>query len=236
MNTHAKCMMDLLQIIKYAVKQNKLPSAKMVELEFDTRREETDSIYLTEEEILQLLELKDFDEPVHEVVRDIFALGCFTGMRFSDYSTIDTTAIRNNRLEFVQKKTGNKVTLPIHPVVNTILKKYNNVLPLVPKNNEFNRIIKIVGEKLPCLHVPFTKQVTYKRELKEFVAMKYLYLQTHTARRTFCSNEYLRGTDPLIIMSISGHKSHKSFMRYIKVSGDQFADKLEKIWAERIKY
>ena len=81
----------------------------------------------------------------------------------------------------------------------------------------------------------FTKQVTYKRELTEFVAMKYSYLQTHTARRSFCSNEYLKGTDPLIIMSISGHKSHKSFMRYIKVSGDQFADKLEKIWNERLE-
>ena len=233
MNTHAKSMMDLLQIIKYAVKQKRMPAAKMVELEFDTRREETDSIYLTEEQILEMLEIKDFDEPVHEVVRDVFVLGCFTGMRFSDYSSIDTTAIRNNRLEFVQKKTGGKVTLPIHPVVNTILKKYNNVLPPVPENNEFNRIIKLVGEKLPSLHVPFTKQVTYKRELTEFVGMKYTYLQTHTARRSFCSNEYLKGTDPLIIMSISGHKSHKSFMRYIKVSGDQFADRLEKIWAER---
>lgn len=233
MNTHAKSMMDLLQIIKYAVKQKRIPAAKMVELEFDTRREETDSIYLTEEQILEMLGIKDFDEPVHEVVRDIFVLGCFTGMRFSDYSSIDTTAIRNNRLEFVQKKTGGKVTLPIHPVVNSILKKYNNALPPVPENNEFNRIIKLVGEKLPSLHVPFTKQVTYKRELTEFVGMKYTYLQTHTARRSFCSNEYLKGTDPLIIMSISGHKSHKSFMRYIKVSGDQFADKLEKIWALR---
>jgi len=233
MNTHAKSMMDLLQIIKYAVKQKKIPAAKLVEFEFDTRREETDSIYLTEYEILELLKINEFDDPIHETVRDVFVLGCFTGMRFSDYSTIDTSAIRNNRLEFVQKKTGGKVTLPIHPVVKTILKKYDNILPLVPENNEFNRIIKIVGEKLPCLHVPFTKQVTYKRERTEFVAMKYSYLQTHTARRSFCSNEYLKGTDPLIIMSISGHKSHKSFMRYIKVSGDQFADKLEKIWAER---
>ena len=141
--------------------------------------------------------------------------------------------VRNNRLEFVQKKTGGKVTIPIHPVVNTILKKYDNLLQLVPENNEFNRIIKIVGEKLPCLHVPFIKKVTYKRQLTEFVAMKYSYLQTHTARRSFCSNEYLKGTDPLIIMSISGHKSHKSFMRYIKVSSDQFADKLEKLWADR---
>ncbi len=233
MNTHAKSMMDLLQIIKYAVKQKKIPAAKLVELEFDTRREETDSIYLTENEILQLLEIKDFDDPVHEQVRDVFVVGCFTAMRFSDYSSIDPSAIRNNRLEFVQKKTGGKVTVPIHPVVNAILKKYDNALPKVPKNNEFNRIIKLVGEKLPCLHVPFTKQVTYGRELKELVDMKFNYLQTHTARRSFCSNEYLKGTDPLIIMSISGHRSHKSFMRYIKVSGDQFADKLEKIWAER---
>jgi site-specific recombinase XerD len=233
MNTHAKSMMDLLQIIKYAVKLKKIPAAKMVELEFDTRREKTDSIYLTEDEILQLLEIKDFAEPVHEHVRDVFVVGCFTAMRFSDYSTIDPTAIRNNRLEFVQKKTGNKVTIPIHPVVNMILKKYNNALPKVPKNNEFNRIIKLVGEKLPCLHVPFTKQVTYGRERKELVDMKFNYLQTHTARRSFCSNEFLKKTDPMIIMSISGHKSHKSFMRYIKVTGDQYAGQLEEIWANR---
>ena len=233
MNTHAKSMMDLLQIIKYAVKLKKIPAAKMIELEFDTRREETDSIYLTEDEILQLLEIKDFDDAVHEHVRDVFVVGCFTAMRFSDYSMIDSSAIRNNRLEFVQKKTGGKVTIPIHPVVNSILKKYDNALPKVPKNNEFNRIIKLVGEKLPCLHVPFTKQVTYCRELKQLVDMKFNYLQTHTARRSFCSNEYLKGTDPLVIQAISGHRSQKSFMRYIKVSGDQFADKLEKIWAER---
>jgi site-specific recombinase XerD len=233
LNTHAKAMMDLLQIIKYAVKLKKIPAAKMVELEFDTRREETDSIYLTENEILQLLEINDFDDPIHEQVRDVFVVGCFTAMRFSDYSMIDPSAIRNNRLEFVQKKTGGKVTIPIHPVVNTILKKYDNVLPKVPKNNEFNRIIKLVGEKLPCLHIPFTKQVTYGRELKELVDMKYNYLQTHTARRSFCSNEFLKKTDPMIIMSISGHKSHKSFMRYIKVTSNQYADQLDDIWNER---
>ena len=63
--------------------------------------------------------------------------------------------------------------------------------------------------------------------------MKFNYLQTHTARRSFCSNEFLKKTDPMIIMSISGHKSHKSFMRYIKVTGDQYADQLEEIWANR---
>lgn len=70
-------------------------------------------------------------------------------------------------------------------------------------------------------------------EQTEIVRMKYEYLQTHTARRSFCSNEYLKGTDPIIIMAMSGHKSHKLFMRYIKVSNEQFADKMAKIWQER---
>ncbi len=233
MNTHAKIMMDLLQVIKYAVHLKKLPPSRLIELKFDTRREDTDSIYLTEAEILELLAIGDFKNQMEEHVRDVFVLGCFTGMRFSDYSKLDAKSIRNNRLEFVQKKTGAKVTIPIHPTVRQILEKYNYSLPEVPPNNEFNRIIKLVGEGLPSLHVPFIKQITYKRERKQIQQMKYEFLQTHTARRSFCSNEYLRGTDPMVIMAISGHKSHKSFMRYIKVSGEQFADKLEQIWAER---
>jgi site-specific recombinase XerD len=233
MNTHAKLMMDMLQMVKYAVKLKRLPPAALIELKFDTSREETDSIYLTENEILELLEIKDFDNAEQEIVRDVFAIGCFTAMRFSDYSVLDPTAIRNNRLAFIQVKTGAKVTIPIHPVVNTILQKYDYKLPPVPRNNDFNAIIKKVGAKMPCLHVPFTKQITYKRELTEIVKMKYDYLMTHTARRSFCSNEFIKGTDPMIIMAISGHKSYKSFMRYIKVSGDQFADKMEKIWQDR---
>jgi hypothetical protein len=233
MNSHAKIMMDLLQIIKYAIQLKKIPPSRQIELKFDTRREETDSIYLTEAEILELMAINDFEDIVEEQVRDVFVLGCFTAMRFSDYSTLDPSAIRNNRLEFVQKKTGAKVTIPIHPVVRQILEKYQYQLPAVPPNNEFNRIIKLVGAKLPSLHIPFIKQITYNRERKEIRQMKYEFLQTHSARRSFCSNEYLRGTDPMVIMAISGHKSHKSFMRYIKVSGEQFANKLEQIWAQR---
>jgi integrase len=233
MNTHSKAMMEVMQVLKYAVKLKKLPASRLSELEFDTRREETDSIYLKETEVLELLQIKDFDDPIHEVVRDVFVIGCFTGMRFSDYTTIDAAAIQENRLSFIQQKTGGRVTLPIHPVVNTILNKYNYQLPEVPKNNVFNQILKQIGSKMPSLQVSFTRQVTYKRELQSIVKKKYEFLQTHTARRSFCSNEYLKGTDPLVIMAISGHKSHKSFMRYIKVSGDEFADKLEKIWAAR---
>ena len=107
----------------------------------------------------------------------------------------------------------------VRPTVRQILDKYNQVLPEVPANNEFSRIIKIVGERLPSLHACVVKQIAYNRELKQVKMKKCEFLQTHTARHSFCSNEYLRGTDPLIILSISGHKSHKSFTRYINVGG-----------------
>ena len=145
MNTHAKFMMDLLQIFKYAVKLKKLPPAILTELKFDTSREETDAIYITMDQIMEMYEITKFDLPEQEVVRDMFVIGCFTGMRFSDYSVLDPSAIRNNRLSFIQVKTGAKVTIPIHSIVNEILQKYNYVLPPVPRNNEFNAIIKTFG-------------------------------------------------------------------------------------------
>ena len=113
MNTHAKFMMDLLQMFKYAVKLKKLPPAILTELKFDTSREETDAIYLTMDQVREMYGLKKFDLPEQEVVRDMFVIGCFTGMRFSDYSLLDPSAIRNNRLSFIQVKIGAKVTIPI---------------------------------------------------------------------------------------------------------------------------
>ena len=233
MNTHSKTQMDLLQIIKYAIKLKLIPASKIFELEFDTRREITDHIYLTEEEIIQMSEIKNFDDPLHEQVRDLFVLSCFTAQRYSDISTFNANAIINNRLEFIQKKTDVKVVIPIHPIVSIILKKYNNNLPKMPINNEFNRVIKIVAEKIPSLHAPFTKQITYGRELKKIVSKRWELTTHHSSRRSFCSNELIKGTDPTVIMAISGHKSYKSFMRYIKVSNEQFANKLEGIWNER---
>jgi hypothetical protein len=49
---------------------------------------------------------------------------------------------------------------------------------------------------------------------------------THTARRSFCTNAYLAGVDKLDIMAISTHKTESSFMKYIKVTKQQHADRL----------
>ena len=56
------------------------------EIEFNTKREETDNIYLNESEIQLILDLKNFKNKGEQQVRDIFVLGCYTGLRFSNYS------------------------------------------------------------------------------------------------------------------------------------------------------
>jgi hypothetical protein len=87
---------------------------------------------------------------------------------------------------------------------------------------------------MQSMQIEFSKQITYEREKVVITKPKFLWLQGHCPRRCLAiTNEFLKGTDIPTIMSISGHKSYKNFLRYIKASGEEFADKLEKIWQER---
>ncbi|MBM3417870.1 MAG: hypothetical protein FJY17_02975 [Bacteroidetes bacterium] len=233
LNTHSKFMTDLNQIFKYAKDNKVITQAQFSELKFDTRREETDSIYLKEEEIIEMYNLNDLPSEKHQIVRDVFVAACYMGLRFSDYTSLNLAKIVNNRLEVIQKKTGKKVTLPIHPLVREIFTKYNYRLPKIPNNNEFNRLIKEVGALMPSMQVEFSKQITYERERIVITKPKFQWLQGHCPRRSLVTNEFLKGTDVPTIMSISGHKSYKNFLRYIKASGEEHAEKLEKIWQER---
>ncbi|MFZ4058791.1 MAG: tyrosine-type recombinase/integrase [Ferruginibacter sp.] len=56
---------------------------------------------------------------------------------------------------------------------------------------------------------------------------------THTARRSFCTNMYLMGVPVPTIMSISGHRTQKSFMMYIKATGEEHAQIMRKFWDEK---
>ena len=49
-------------------------------------------------------------------------------------------------------------------------------------------------------------------------------IKTHTARRTGCTNMYLAGIPSIDIMKISGHKTEKEFLGYIKVTKEQTGD------------
>ena len=157
-------------------------------------------------------------------------LGCYTCLRFSKYSKLDLDYLQDGLIKTIQIKTKQKVTIPIHPNVRKIIDKYNGVLPKAPTNQESNRTLKELVKKMPELNVPFAKQITRRRKKTVEETLNWEKLTTHTARRSFCTNMYLLGVPVMTIMSISGHKTEKSFRSYIKASGEEHAKIMKGFW------
>jgi len=96
----------------------------------------------------------------------------------------------------------------------------------------FNLYIKEVV-KLASIDDPV--KITHKRgnQFIEEVRPKYAWVSSHTARRSFCTNEYLAETPSDLIMAISGHKSERAFKKYIKVDHVKKASMIKKLWDEQ---
>ncbi|RYZ18216.1 MAG: site-specific integrase, partial [Chitinophagaceae bacterium] len=67
---------------------------------FVTVRENSDSIYLTEAE-LKALEALDLDTDRLRKVRDLFLVGAYTGLRYSDYSILAPEHIKGGFIELI---------------------------------------------------------------------------------------------------------------------------------------
>lgn len=201
---------------------------------FHVFTEEIDTVYLNEAE-LQTLKNFDFSKYPHlDRVRDWFLLLSWTGCRFSDLEKVGKTDIKDGYITFRQQKTNTKVTIPLHPVVLDILQKYDFNLPEPITNQRFNEYIKEVA-KLAELNSQEAITKTIGGKLQTSYHPKYELISSHTGRRSFCTNMYKRGLPTLMIMSISGHKTEKSFLKYIKVKQAEHAEMMAKKWAEMYK-
>lgn len=189
--------------------------------------EEADSIFLTETE-LETIYKKDFSaEPRLDRVRDMFIIGCWTGLRYSDYSTIKPEDVRDSRIRVLTQKTGQRVVIPLHPTVKEILTKYNFELPTQISNDKFNEYIKEVAKKAELKDI-FVRRLTKAGVTLKTSKEKHEFVTTHTARRSFATNMFIKGVPAIVIMGITGHKSEKEFLKYIKVSEEQKADLFQK--------
>ncbi|MBQ2017970.1 MAG: tyrosine-type recombinase/integrase, partial [Alistipes sp.] len=63
-------------------------------------------------------------------------------------------------------------------------------------------------------------------EKKSHLVEKCELVKTHTARRSGATNMYLAGIPTIAIMKITGHKTEKEFMKYIKITEEQTAMEL----------
>jgi len=193
---------------------------------FAVTRVDTDAVYLTDDEILKLYQHDFSDSKKLEQVRDLFVFGCYVGLRFSDYSDVkpeNIVTIDGERfIKLITKKTNDLVIIPCNPVVLQIFQKYkanHNNLPKSISNQKFNEYIKDVLEEAKFNEVG-RLATDQTKELWECIS-------SHTARRSFATNYYLQGFPTIDLMKITGHRTEKSFMQYIRATKLQTAKRLQ---------
>lgn len=219
-----------LKIIMRAAREEGLHDNGTVEnRKFRVLTAEVENIYLTESEIKAIAVLDLSGDKHKDIARDIFLVGCYTAQRFSDYSTINEGNIRTLEsgqqvIDLKQQKTGNHVVIPIRPELQAILDKYRNQLPK-SYEQKVNKFIKEVAREAGIIE---KIEISYveKGEQKTRIVEKCDLVKTHTARRSGATNMYLAGIPSIAIMKITGHKTEKEFMKYIKISEEQNATEL----------
>lgn len=198
---------------------------------FTTLTEEVDKIYLTRKELSHLYRFDLTNNEHLSSTRDMLILGCLIGLRFSDLSRINPDMIIDGFLEIRQKKVRRKVRIPILNEAEKILNKYYLHSPNLTMA-EFNRNVKELG-KLVGIDTLF--EVTHYKKGLEFTTWykKFELLSSHVCRRSFCTNEYLEGTDVQLIMKISGHRTYKAFMTYLKIDETVASTRIADVWKMR---
>lgn len=160
-----------------------------------------------------------------EQARDMFLIGAYSGLRYSDFSRIKPHHIITkgelNLIEIETQKTGTMVTVPCLPVLKEILHKYNYSPPF-QTNQELNRNLKEVGRKAG-LNEEIVKKESQGGRLTESKYKLYELLSSHVARRSYCSNLFEMGISAARLMLISGHSTERQFFNYICIDGGQSA-------------
>ncbi|MCR9062624.1 MAG: site-specific integrase [Cytophagales bacterium] len=198
--------------------------------------EKTDSIYLNTKEIETLFNLELSNNKRLEKVRDLFIVGCWTGLRFSDFTKISENNIKSGFITLLTQKTKVEVVIPIHSQVVSIMERYkgvtNNSLPLPMSNQKMNEYLKELG-KMAKIDEENTISYTKGGKMVIVTKKKYELMQSHTCRRSFATNQYLAGFPSHSIMQITGHKTEKAFLKYLKITPTEHAKKLQKFWLEK---
>jgi integrase len=183
---------------------------------FSFSEEETDQVYLTEKELHELYKFQIENKKLDQV-KDLFIFGAWVGLRFSDFSNIKPENIVQIDGEYfiktITQKTKELVIIPTNPVIIEIFKKYHqnaNKLPKTLSNQKFNDYIK---EVCKLAGLTETGRLTSKPHV-----MLWEVISSHTARRSFATNYYLQGFPTIDLMKITGHKTEKAFLKYIRVS------------------
>lgn len=203
-----KSMVAKAQQYNYAID----PTYKDVEI----KGEASQNIYLNMNEITRIYYFKGLTK-AEERIRDLFVIGCMTGLRYSDYSTLTKENFDGDFIVKITQKTKAKVMVPLSKYVREIYEKYDGEISRGLSIQHFNKYIKQICKKIG-LTDEVKRNITRGGKIEINTYQKWQLVSSHTARRSAATNMYLSGYKPYVIMAITGHTTERSFFKYIKIT------------------
>lgn len=245
-------MTDVRTVAKAAYEDKLTKCDDFRHSDFVPKKEEVDNIYLTPEQIQEMLELDlstkeavkerlealdiSEDEKLAQLskcrithirtlehVRDIFIVGCLTGQRVSDYSRICEDMITEiNEVEFILL-TQQKTDKKVYiPVDRRVRQILDKYDGKLPHVCP-NEMNKLI--KTIGLLLGWTHDCGFDgKRLNPKRGRRFCdMLLSHTARRSFATNAYKAGVPLSSIQAITGHSSEAQLRRYLKLDAEEKA-------------
>ena len=207
---------------------------------YQSKGADVDNIYLTKDEIERIYRLDiptliakgEIDAKSQiEKTRDLFVIGCWTGLRRSDINRLDKALfdIEKEEITIITEKTGEKVAIPMHPFIKELYEKYDGKFPKLTDKANTNRHLQEIGR-----HAKIDDEIMVKEnrggKIISHIYKKYQMIKMHTARRSFATNLYLDGAPTISIMKLTGHTTEMNFLKYIKISKEENAEMMRKFF------
>jgi site-specific recombinase XerD len=205
-NSAVKHTKNLSKILKLCYQNNWIE--KDLVIFYKGKFQEVNVNFLTEEEI-RTIKNKDFIGKGLNLVRDIFIFSCYTGLAYVDIFNLTNEQITigvDGNLWIItnRQKTGTNSNIPLLPIAEEIIKKYENhplvsnsgkLLP-VYSNQKINEYLKTIAD-----NCNINKKLTF-----------------HCARHTFATTVTLSNNVSMESVSkMLGHKSIKTTQHYAKI-------------------
>ncbi|MDY6026397.1 tyrosine-type recombinase/integrase [Bergeyella zoohelcum] len=192
-------------------------------------KEITTAVFTTEAEIDLLANMDlSLTEKLCRV-RDVYIIQAYTGLRFSDMIKVIQSPQsyykeQDGNAYFYLKstKTDQDLLIPLKKIVVDILVrrnfKFGKPFTLHHYNKRLKELFKSVG-----INETMVKYITIGGERKEIHLEKWKMISSHTARRSFATNAYLKGVPTSFIRKITGHTTEESLLRYIRANNHEIA-------------
>lgn len=216
-NSRKQHMARIITIAHIADKYGKMDSHRLRAPKVETKRDaDALPVVLTAERLQQMIDAKDLPLPL-EQARDVFALGCMVGQRFSDYHRLSLDDIisidGHDFFKIRQRKTSTTVRIPVDERARVILKRNGGHLPTMSLSS-LNVRIKNLGATLGWNEKVLTE--VEKNGVKALVKVPFFsLLGSHSARRTMATLALEAGDSLGTIATWTGHESETSLKKYL---------------------